>query len=81
MSYPGKERRVTASLGNRKIAGHANAARGEPILRIIGLDETATRHINPDLVSARPPEAGRCPGEAPAGKQTSTRGSWIREDR
>jgi hypothetical protein len=39
MSYPGKERRVTTSLGNRKIAGHANAARGEPILRIIGLDE------------------------------------------
>jgi len=39
MSYPGKERRVTTSLGNRKIAGHANATRGEPILRIIGLDE------------------------------------------
>ena len=39
MSCTGKERRATPASAARKIAGHANAARGEPILRIIGLDE------------------------------------------
>jgi hypothetical protein len=101
MSCTGKERRATPALAARKIAGHANAARGEPILWIIGLDEddhqvtgasdveladwwaqaTAAFDeqivpgstglmvpVSPDVVSARPPEVGRCPGEAPAGE-------------
>ena len=86
MSCTGKERRATPALAARKIAGHANAARGEPILWIIGLDEDdhqvtgasdveladwwaqATAALSPDVVSARPPEVGRCPGEAPAGE-------------
>ncbi|MGI4788793.1 MAG: AlbA family DNA-binding domain-containing protein, partial [Janthinobacterium lividum] len=36
----------------RRIAGHANAARGEPILWIIGVDEGAGRIIGADLSEA-----------------------------
>jgi hypothetical protein len=39
MSCTGKERRATTNLGSSHDRGHANAARGEPILRMIGLGE------------------------------------------